>query len=101
MPLKKLRAKGDKPLRGGENPCVVIDVFEEAYNEFKQNYDELPENDPDRAAIKQTFEDFGVDEIPEDENDFGTARGDWDQNTQKKFADEFVSKWFEVEETEK
>ena len=50
MPLKKLRKAPHKEEgRGGDNPQVIIETFQHHYEEWKDNFDDLDENDPDRV----------------------------------------------------
>ena len=103
MPLKKLRAKLGKE-RGGDNPQVIIETFEREYNNWKKNVDELADNDPDRQQIMDDFAEACGDDwdgnLPQNESEFNTMRGDWDGNGMSKFVDVLCPKWFEIEENE-
>ena len=46
MPLTRITIiTNDK--RGGDNPQVIIDTFEENYDEFINNYNNMPIDDPE------------------------------------------------------
>ena len=95
----RFRAKA-KASRAGENPQVIISLFEECYGEWRACYDALDDEDKTKIEINEDFKKVlgdAYDEPPEDLGAFRMVKADQNNEDMKEFTEMLCPKWFEVE----